>query len=373
MSKAKALTMAGIGALIAAAGCGLYGAARAPETPWQRMPARLAHTDHAHLIKGPLEDAHAVTRTCLSCHPDSAKEVMSTSHWTWQGDRAERGGRTLRIGKRNNINNFCIGVQSNWPRCTSCHAGYGWKDRAFDFSRQENLDCLVCHDTTGAYQKEPAGAGYPAEDVDLLKAARSVGIPARDNCGYCHFSGGGGDAVKHGDLDGSMFHPTGRVDVHMGRHGFRCQDCHRTARHRILGRGMPVSRPGEDRVRCTDCHPPEPHGQDRLNAHTRTLACQACHLPFMAKVTPTKLSWDWSTAGQDIQVRDPAAYSKKKGSFTWGRMVPERAPPMDRAAPTPKRRAMAELPTQAMDGRALVRRSRPSTTGMRRGQLAWKS
>jgi hypothetical protein len=41
---------------------------------------------------------------------------------------------------------------------------------------------------------------------------------------------------------------------------------------------------------------------------------------------PTKLSWDWSTAGEDIQ--DPAkdkygmpTYNKKKGSFVWGKNV----------------------------------------------------
>jgi mono/diheme cytochrome c family protein len=38
---------------------------------------------------------------------------------------------------------------------------------------------------------------------DLTQIAQHVGKPGRANCGACHFSGGGGDAVKHGDLDSS--------------------------------------------------------------------------------------------------------------------------------------------------------------------------
>ena len=29
-----------------------------------------------------------------------------------------------------------------------CHAGYGWVDDSFDFSKRENVDCLVCHERT---------------------------------------------------------------------------------------------------------------------------------------------------------------------------------------------------------------------------------
>ncbi len=47
------------------------------------------------------------------------------------------------------LNNFCISIHSNEPRCASCHVGYGWKDASFDFSSEEKVDCLVCHDRTG--------------------------------------------------------------------------------------------------------------------------------------------------------------------------------------------------------------------------------
>ncbi len=38
--------------------------------------------------------------------------------------------------------------------------------------------------------------------------------PDRTNCGSCHFNGGGGNNVKHGDLDESLYNPTETTDVH---------------------------------------------------------------------------------------------------------------------------------------------------------------
>jgi len=293
------------------------------ETPWKKVPPSRVHTDHTHLLQGPFPDGPSVTAACLTCHPNAAHDVMKTSHWSWLGSEVKVAGRAepVRVGKKNLLNNYCIGIPSNWERCTSCHAGYGWKDDTFDFTRQENVDCLVCHDTTGTYRKADALAGHPAKDVDLVAVAKSVGMPARSNCGSCHFSGGGGDAVKHGDLDGSMHHPPERVDVHLGRLNFQCQDCHRTEAHNIRGRSMSVSLENNNRVQCTDCHSEKPHGEERLDAHTQAVACQTCHIPRMAIEAATKMSWDWSTAGQDLPNQDPHLYNKKKGSFTFARNV----------------------------------------------------
>ncbi len=76
---------------------------------------------------------------------------------------------------------------------------------------------------------------------------------------------------------------------------------------------------------CAKCHEEAPHAQSRLNKHAEDIACQTCHIPFFAKEVPTKLSWDWSTAGQDIEApvdeNGKHSYNKKKGHFTWGKMV----------------------------------------------------
>jgi octaheme c-type cytochrome (tetrathionate reductase family) len=293
--------------------------------PWTQVAKKPIPTPHSQLFKAPtFTDGPAVTRACLECHADSAREVMETSHWTWLGDEVVVPGHDtpMRIGKKNLINNFCISVESNWPKCTVCHAGFGWKDDTFDFANQELVDCLVCHDQSGGYTK--AGSGLPAEGVDLMAAAKSVGRPSRDNCGWCHFNGGGGNAVKHGDLDGSLAKPVERIDVHMGRNNFQCIDCHRTRKHDISGRMISVSVMDTIGVQCTDCHSSTPHLSDRLNAHYRSVACQSCHIPVVAKKEPTKIAWDWSTAGKDIPAADPHRYLKIKGSFLYARnLVPE--------------------------------------------------
>ena len=53
-----------------------------------------------------------VTKACLSCHTEAAKQVHRTKHWTWEFMNPEN---KQRLGKKNVINNFCISIPSN-PR-----------------------------------------------------------------------------------------------------------------------------------------------------------------------------------------------------------------------------------------------------------------
>jgi octaheme c-type cytochrome (tetrathionate reductase family) len=289
--------------------------------PRQGMPPPRSHTEHKGFYKQILKDGPSVTKACLECHPQAAAEVMHTQHFTWLGsDQIVPGsgpGHThpQRIGKRNLLNNFCLSVESNWPRCTNCHAGYGWVNAQYDFSKPTNVDCLICHDGSGTYVK--ASGGLPAPGVDLLQVAESVGRPSRTNCGSCHFAGGGGDAVKHGDLDATLNFPQPRNDVHMGKANMVCVDCHRAQHHQIPGQAMSVSVGEGQRVACTDCHAKEPHRDARLNQHTSVVACATCHIPWLAPDSPTKLVWDWSTAGRDTSEKNPHVYMKEKGSFIY--------------------------------------------------------
>ena len=50
------------------------------------------------------------------------------------------------------------------------------------------------------------------------------------------------------------------------------------------------------------------------------VACQTCHIPAYAIEDPTKVSWDWSTAGQDIG-DDHFTYLKIKGNFVYEKNV----------------------------------------------------
>lgn len=317
-------------------------------------PVKLSTTaDHSKFkaLQREFTTGPELTRVCLSCHTEAAGQIHRTKHWKWE----YRNPQTDQLlGKKHVVNNFCISVASNEAACNSCHIGYGWKDASFDFTSEENVDCVVCHDTTGNYKKPaglagnvvtkdmelPAGSGKILKAIDLGKIAQKVGKTSRDTCGACHFFGGGGDGVKHGDLDSSMAAPDKELDVHMDASGldFTCATCHKTSSHDVAGsRYAPTAKDSKgahlrgatdtgNPATCVSCHSNGPHKQDaRMNQHATKLACQTCHIPSFARGgIPTKMNWDWSTAGQrdadgkHIEKKDAKGrliYESRKGDF----------------------------------------------------------
>jgi octaheme c-type cytochrome (tetrathionate reductase family) len=109
----------------------------------------------------------------------------------------------------------------------------------------------------------------------------------------------------------------------------QCVDCHTAQKHQMLGKMYSVSSMNRNRVECETCHSALPHDDDVLNNHTLKVACQTCHIPIYAKVNPTKLHWDWSTAGklkdgQPYEEKDSSGtdvYMSIKGSFVWGKQL----------------------------------------------------
>ena len=280
-----------------------------------------SQVDHSDFFDDSFESPQDVTTACLDCHEGVGKEILHTRHWNWMAPE----GSNSTLGKQNLMNNFCIATSSNLPRCTSCHIGYGWKDDSFDFTDENNIDCLVCHDQSGTYKKIPTGAGAVDEKVDLVKVAQSVGLTTRNNCGTCHFDGGGGAGVKHGDMDNSLYNPTSAIDVHMGGEEFQCTECHETTEHKIAGASHGSMEAGENHVSCLDCHDEEVHTKGILNNHIDAVTCETCHIPAFASEMPTKVWWDWSEAGKDLKdIKDKygeSTYNKKKGSFVWEKNV----------------------------------------------------
>jgi octaheme c-type cytochrome (tetrathionate reductase family) len=285
--------------------------------------------DHSALVAfkgepGPQD----VTRSCLSCHPKTGQEVLKTAHWNWKGYSPTLKGYEHRIDISLSlmVNNSCIAIGPNLQECASCHIGYGWVDAKFDFTNPANIDCLVCHDTTGTYRKDPGKGGRPDPSLDLAAIAKKVGRPSRQACGSCHFTSGGAPYTKHGDLEPVLADPPADFDMHMGTLKMRCQDCHTTAEHRIAG--MSMSAPAvEGRVRCEKCHGQSPHGvvgmlSRHLDDHVRAVACETCHIPFIANASPTLLRRDYSQAGQTLPRRldqhGMPQYDKKFGTLTWG-------------------------------------------------------
>ncbi len=334
--------------------------ATAKQTTGQKSgPLAGGTADHSkfNILKGPFETGSDVTKACLTCHTEAGKHVMKSIHWTWEYTNPKTGQR---LGKHNLVNNFCTNARGNEGTCAQCHAGYGWKDDTFDLADQNNIDCLVCHDKTSSYYKVPTSEGHEAcgiateakAPIDLPKVAQNVGLPSRQNCGTCHFKGGGGDGVKHGDLDSSLSAPPRALDVHMSPDGgnFACTECHVSDKHDISGSrydmiardekglGKPGAR--RDVATCESCHGARPHTQTsliglQLNTHAERVACQTCHVPKMARGgVATMTDWDWTTAGKMVDgkgfsIQDHKqsngkqrfTYRSIKGDFKWGENI----------------------------------------------------
>lgn len=304
--------------------------------PIERLTKSAATADHSkfEILQQEFTSGPEVTQACLSCHTEAASQIQKSTHWTWQFDHTKTGQQ---LGKKHVPNVFCGSLKSNYARCTSCHIGYGWEDKDFDFTAEQNVDCLACHDTTTTYLKTEDGAGHPAyqdvfgkdgqlkiennrpvKKVDLTHVARNVGPTSRATCGNCHFYGGGGDGVKHGDLDSSLIMPDRALDVHMDAEGlnFSCATCHTSDEHSVAGSRFDMQahdRTGIDipgsshggRASCESCHGSEPHPgsiNNKLNHHVEKVACQTCHIPEFARGgVATKTYWDWSQAATKMK------------------------------------------------------------------------
>ncbi|MBV1865727.1 MAG: tetrathionate reductase family octaheme c-type cytochrome [Rhodobacteraceae bacterium] len=370
-----------------------------PSGPRSPMPKNEDSTaDHSsfQILQREFTSGPEVTSACLTCHTDADDQMMHSIHFKWEFDNPITGQIQ---GKSKVINSFCGNVAGNEPRCTSCHAGYGWDDMSTKPPLQSTVgtgwdellpkpvmqsfapnpdkltanavDCLACHDRSGQYTKGATMAGHVPVDpvkpkmktitgakawaVDLKLAAQSVGLPGRDNCGNCHFYGGGGDNVKHGDLSSALYDPDKSIDVHMASEGlnFTCATCHVEEKHQWAGSRYNVTatdphgtgKPGSARTTatCESCHSNDPHPAlllnpllalkgMKLNDHTDKLACQTCHIPEFARGgVATKTLWDWSTAGKladdgsilklheyvQSDGKELHTYLSTKGDFEW--------------------------------------------------------
>lgn len=160
----------------------------------------------------------------------------------------------------------------------------------------DNIDCLLCH--APDYKRKVVKEGdkfrlAPADGVDVLKAAQGVGKPTSEMCLRCHAATGGGPNHKHGVT------PTRDSDVHAAK-GLHCVQCHTTRHHKVAGGSDIKAQELLDvEVACENCHKATPHkGRDgkTLNAHVKRIACQACHIPLIARdpKMPTAVERDWT-------------------------------------------------------------------------------
>ncbi len=306
-------------------------------------------TDHAkhEVLQKPFMSGEEVTQACISCHSEASTQFHKTIHWTWlaSGDKKEP-----KYGKAGySVNNFCISANAMEDKsCLKCHTGWN--------GVENEVNCLKCHGMEKFnYTEAFADIQAFSEDDDpetkeimeeiqaeVTTVVGKIGLPGRNNCGECHFKGGGGDGVKHGDLDTSLMKPNKVLDVHMGIDGkdFTCTRCHTTTNHNIAGRVYtnPAVESSKSlleddmapKITCVSCHSDAPHKNDsKMNDHADKVSCQACHIPEYARVNPTKMSWDWSKAG-DLKDGKPYhtkgdlgkdIYKSIKGEMTWEKNV----------------------------------------------------
>lgn len=289
-------------------------------------------TDHTKVeaLQKPFGSGPEVTQACLSCHSEAAAQFHETIHWTWLAHKNNNGAQMGKAGL--SINNFCISANSMDDKgCMSCHPGWG--------TETEAVNCLACHgqkqiNWEEAFEDYSAFSMETDEDskalaaeiqAEIQTAVQQVGRPTRGNCGGCHFKGGGGDGVKHGDLDTSLTKPNKALDVHMGADGqnFDCVRCHTTTNHNVAGRIYTapaythrkslIEDDLTSKITCESCHSSTPHKKgSKANDHADKVACQSCHIPTFARVNPTKMSWDWSKSGKLNEKGKPY---KQKGPF----------------------------------------------------------
>ena len=342
----KVTSLVAVAILAIAAAIGSL-ACQTPGLPGEGIPT--GPQFHARVFNEIVPGGFRGLSDCLICHQNIVDDLAAGGHWQWRGVASNIAGHATGFhGKRDLLNSFFIGVVSNEGRCAQCHISYGWTDRDFDFAHPAQMDCFVCHDTSGTYARHPntgggaasivTGEGWrPAEPEDLVRLADLSGRPARRNCGGCHFYAEGGDNVLHGDMSSALASPTRDTDVHMGSTAtggkdFRCQTCHSMVGHRFAGWTLHSVAEGGAAPSCTRCHSDSsPHAGDPalaalLNRHTARLACELCHIPTIARQVPTLIGWYWDTAGQDVEPIPTDAwgkptYDKNLGTLAWAKDV----------------------------------------------------
>ncbi len=304
------------------------------------------HTKFASLNQD-FDAPQQVNAACIECHTNAAEQVHKTLHWNWAFPSPDQPDS----GKLETINAYHGSIASNVQYCDNCHIGFGLEENAVARGvAPGQVDCLMCHDTTGQYfytklhsngvkcqvchddggkraraEKKKRGA---RATLDLKTIAQQVGATSRESCSACHFHDGGADGAKHGDLDASLLSASRDLDVHMSPDGanLSCSSCHQAKGHQLMGSRYAAQSPvdhasvnalGGSRATCVSCHSDSAHADRRLNQHTDIVACQTCHIPRYARGgIATKTAWDWSAAGRKEKGRSIVEYDDK-GNVTY--------------------------------------------------------
>ncbi|MDZ7809274.1 MAG: hypothetical protein U5L11_02895 [Arhodomonas sp.] len=177
--------------------------------------------------------------------------MQESLHWTWEFEHPDTGQL---LGKRHVVNSFCGTVASNEPRCTSCHAGYGWEDMrepAPTAERQVDVSRLPRHHRRAlegsARRRAIPSSTEPQPTDEGVRQPPDLGVsPATlrpQRTGELRQIAVAllrrrrrrrGEARRPGLLAGGT---AGSLDVHMSPDGagLVCSDCHTAGGHQVTG------------------------------------------------------------------------------------------------------------------------------------------
>ncbi len=255
--------------------------------------ATQAHND----IHGPFSTSTEVNKQCVVCHEAQAEDVRKSIHWSWERNRV-LNNKTILSKKMADLSRFGIAAAVNPKACRRCHISIlssGTQAEANGVST--DIDCLVCHDTTGTYQIN----GH--RDADLEHIARNVGTPSPRNCRLCHDR-------QCGLAPQTALQPT--KDIHVQKYGFTCQQCHPGGSHHTFNRTAISGTAAMKDQGCASCHTQSPHALSRLNHHAVLIACQSCHIPEYGNNGPVIVSWNWLLSGNTT----PPTYRQRNTLLT---------------------------------------------------------
>ncbi|MEB3779541.1 MAG: hypothetical protein GSR85_04845 [Desulfurococcales archaeon] len=311
-------------------------------------PVEIKKVDHTEFFKEANITEYEGSKTCISCHEDEVYEVFHSYHYQMASQVNDIAGRELILfGGRFAYNDFCGAIfwrgqkPVNWigkpvlkkapeeykelegkfiglTGCSMCHGVGMGLPPSFEETKEQlnNIDCLACHVDPKVYMSGPIAIKKGLKDVykdengklrykiniDIWTIAKSITDKThKDNCLACHAFSGGGPHLKRPNLSPDLL---GKVDesfdIHMAK-GLSCIDCHPGDDHGFPAKAADSwSREEGISFTCEDCHTSEPHGGVKgafINTFHDKVACQTCHIPYIAHGDyPTALWRDWSAA-----------------------------------------------------------------------------
>ncbi len=304
--------------------------------------------DHSQFFQEEGITSYEGSKTCMQCHRDEVYEVFHSYHYQMAAmqDDIVGAGEVL-FGGKYAYNDFCGSIfwQGNKSinyigkavlkapppeyedlkgtfiasGCSMCHGvSMGLIPSPEPTNEQlGNIDCLACHADPNVYLAGGIGVkkGYKIvykdengvwrykinPNITIDQIAKAIyDKPTNANCLACHAFSGGGPHFKRPNLSPDLYNAEEEFDVHIAE-GLSCIDCHKVVDHAFPTSSTDTWSREEGHVpQCTDCHGENPHGGLKgwfLNTFHDRVACQVCHIPYIAHGEyPTDMLRNWSEA-----------------------------------------------------------------------------